>query len=275
VRPATLLGGGGLFVVCATIGLFATQVSADDPQSEAEMPASVMPASSGGSVEHGEELFLTSCASCHGEGGVGTDQAPDLRGVGAAAADFQLSTGRMPDTNPDREPTSKPPAFSDEQIDDLVAYVASLGPGPAIPDVENPPGDLAEGGNLFRLNCAACHSAAGNGGALSLGRDAPDLHGATGVQIAEAMRTGPASMPVFGPDTFTDQQVNSIVRYVEYLRAPDDPGGLSLGLVGPITEGVVAILIGLGILIVITRFIEPRDLQELPVEEEEAEEARM
>lgn len=250
--------------------MFATQVSAGDPEPTGGGASSS--SSSDESVARGQELFLTSCASCHGEGGVGTDQAPDLRGVGAAAADFQLSTGRMPDTNPDREPTPKPPAFSDEQIDDLVAYVASLGPGPPIPDVEHPPGDLADGGNLFRLNCAACHSAAGNGGALSLGRDAPDLHGATSVQVAEAIRTGPASMPVFGPDTFTDEQVNSIVRYVEYLREPDDPGGLPLGLVGPITEGIVAILVGLGALVVITRLIEPGDQQEEPVPDEAEDE---
>lgn len=265
----SVLGGGALFAACAVVGLSATQGWAGDPGSDENTEDAEAATQDPEAVARGEELFLTSCASCHGEGGVGTDQAPDLRGVGAAAADFQLSTGRMPDTNPDREPTPKPPAFSDEEIDDLVAYVASLGPGPPIPDVDNPPGDLAEGGNLFRLNCAACHSAAGNGGALSLGRDAPDLHGATPVEVAEAIRTGPASMPVFGPDTFTDQQVNSIVQYVEYLKSPDDPGGLPLGLVGPITEGVVAILVGLGALIVITRLIEPRDQQEEPVPDEE------
>ena len=84
------------------------------------------------------------------------------------------------------------------------------------------------------------------------------------MQIAEAIRTGPANMPVFGPDTLTDQQVNSIVRYVEYLRDPDDPGGFALGHVGPIPEGFVAFLVGLGALMLITRWIEPRSMREEP-----------
>jgi ubiquinol-cytochrome c reductase cytochrome c subunit len=217
-----------------------------------------------GDPERGQRLFLTGCASCHGQHGEGTSQGPDLRGVGAASADFQLSTGRMPNTAPDRQSVTKRSPYTQSEIDDLVAYVASLGPGPPIPDVHDPPGDLQEGGQLFRDNCAACHSAAGNGGALSVGRDAPTLHGATPVEVAEAVRTGPGNMPVFGPGTFTNQQVNSIVRYVEYLREPQDPGGFSLGLVGPITEGLVAILVGLGALMLITRWIEPRAMREEP-----------
>jgi ubiquinol-cytochrome c reductase cytochrome c subunit len=219
-----------------------------------------------GDPERGQRLFLTGCASCHGQHGEGTSQGPDLRGVGAASADFQLSTGRMPNTAPDRQSVTKRSPYTQSEIDDLVAYVASLGPGPPIPDVHDPPGDLQEGGQLFRDNCAACHSAAGNGGALSVGRDAPTLHGSTPVEVAEAVRTGPGNMPVFGPGTFTNQQVNSIVRYVEYLREPQDPGGFSLGLVGPITEGLIAILVGLGALMLITRWIEPRAMREEPPE---------
>ncbi len=219
-----------------------------------------------GDEARGERLFLVGCASCHGQHGEGTSQGPDLRGVGAAAADFQLSTGRMPNTAPDRQSVTKRSPYTRPEIDDLVAYVASLGPGPPIPDVDSPPGDLQEGGELFLDNCAACHSAAGNGGALSVGRDAPTLHGATPVEVAEAIRTGPGNMPVFGPGTFTPQQVNSIVRYVDYLKKPQDPGGLSLGLVGPITEGLVAILVGLGALMLLTRWIEPRAMREEPPE---------
>jgi ubiquinol-cytochrome c reductase cytochrome c subunit len=210
-------------------------------------------------VTRGRRLFRTGCSSCHGADGDGTDIAPSLVGVGAAAADFQLSTGRMPDTDPDAEPESKPPAYDPDEIDALVAYVASLGPGPPIPDVHDPPGDLTEGGELFLLNCAACHSAGANGGALSSGRNAPTLHGATSVQIAEAMRTGPGEMPRFGSDTLSDGQVNSIVEYVRYLRDPEDPGGFSLGRVGPITEGLVALLFGLVVLAFVCHWIEPKE----------------
>ncbi|MGH9050319.1 MAG: cytochrome bc1 complex diheme cytochrome c subunit [Acidimicrobiia bacterium] len=216
----------------------------------------------GGLVERGHELFLTGCSSCHGVDGEGTDQAPGLVGVGAASADFQLSTGRMPNTEPNRQAVPKPPAYDREEIDALVAYVASLGDGPAIPDIDDPPGDLVGGGRLFTLNCAACHSSAGNGGALSSGRNAPTLHGATRVQVAEAIRTGPGPMPVFGPETLSDKQVNSIVEYVHYLRDPEDPGGLDLGLVGPITEGLVALLFGLVVLAFVCKWIEPKEQEE-------------
>jgi ubiquinol-cytochrome c reductase cytochrome c subunit len=190
---------------------------------------------SAGEVERGRELFLTSCASCHGAEGGGTAIAPSLIGVGAASASFQLTTGRMPLTDPDAQAVRKPPAFSQREIDALVAYVASLGDGPPIPDVDPADGDLEVGSTLFLNNCAACHSASGAGGALSYGRNAPELHRATALQIGEAIRTGPGQMPVFGPDTLDEHQVNSIVRYVRYLRDPDDPGGFSLGRIGPIT----------------------------------------
>jgi ubiquinol-cytochrome c reductase cytochrome c subunit len=210
-------------------------------------------------VERGHDLFLTGCSSCHGVDGEGTGQAPGLVGVGAASADFQLTTGRMPNTEPNRQAVPKPPAYDDDEIDALVAYVASLGEGPPIPDVADPKGDLVRGGRLFTLNCAACHSSAGNGGALSSGRNAPTLHGATKVQVAEAVRTGPGPMPLFGPETLSDKQVNSIVEYVNYLRDPEDPGGLNLGLVGPITEGLVALLFGLVVLAFVCKWIEPKE----------------
>jgi quinol---cytochrome-c reductase cytochrome c subunit len=204
----------------------------------------------------GHELFLTSCSSCHGADGGGTADGPSLVGVGAAGANFQLTTGRMPLANPSAQPVRKPPAFGPDDIDALVAYVASLGPGPAIPTVDINAGDLSEGGTLFRLNCAACHSSTGIGGALSSGQDAPSLHAATPTQIGEAMRTGPGQMPVFGPGTFSTQQVNSIARYVEYLHHPADPGGLSLGRIGPIPEGMVALLVGLPLLLFVCGRIE-------------------
>lgn len=209
-------------------------------------------------IAAGRELYEISCSSCHGENGAGTVQAPDLRGVGAAAADFMLRTGRMPDTDPERQGISKRPAFDNEEIESIVAYVASLAPGPPIPDVNNPAGNLQDGASLFLLNCAACHSAAGDGGALSYGRNAPELHSADRTQIAEAMRIGPGPMPIFGPDTLSDHEVNSIVKYVTYLRNPEEPGGLSLGAIGPITEGLVAILVGLGFLVLVVRWIESR-----------------
>jgi ubiquinol-cytochrome c reductase cytochrome c subunit len=206
-------------------------------------------------VAAGEQLYLTACVSCHGVGGQGTDDYPSLIGVGAAAADFQLRTGRMPAGWPSPQPPQKAPAFDDEQIRQLVAYVASLGDGPPVPDVDPSRGDMALGADLFLANCAACHNSAGVGGALSHGAHAPPLLEVDATQIGEAMRTGPGQMPVFGPDTLSDHDVDSIVRYVVYLQDPEHPGGLMIGRVGPVPEGFVAWLVGLGVLIFVIRWI--------------------
>lgn len=210
--------------------------------------------------EQGRELYLTSCVSCHGVGGVGTADGPSLAAAGEASADFYLRTGRMPLAFPSSQPPEKPVAYSDAEIRALVAYVATLcdassNPCPSIPDVETPAGNLQEGSELFLANCAPCHNSAAIGGALSRGRNGPSLQQVEAQQVGEAMRTGPGDMPQFGPDVFTDEQVNSIVAYVEYLHNPESPGGASLGYTGPVAEGFVALLIGLGAMVLAIRWI--------------------
>ncbi len=221
-------------------------------------------------------MYQRDCATCHGATGQGTAVAPSLAGVGAAAIDFQLSTGRMPllgtarTNEPGRPVAAQPgqqpfdadaatarhaPAYDATTIAALVDYVAGFGAGgPPIPTVGA--GDEAAGGTVFRLECAACHQWAGEGGALYQ-REAPSTHDATPVQIAEAVRTGPGQMPAFGEAALSAQQVNDLVRYVEYLDAPDDRGGSALGHVGPITEGAVA-LIAVGVITILLRWIGQR-----------------
>src|SRR5262249_40978793 len=130
------------------------------------------------------------------------------------------------------------PAYSPATIRRLVRYVSDLvGPGgPPIPHVDLARGDLARGGTLYRLQCAACHAWSGGGGAL-LHVDAPTTHPATPTQIAEAVRGGPGNMPAFGQAALTRSQLDSVVRYVRYLRQPDDRGGLPLWHLGPLPEG--------------------------------------
>jgi ubiquinol-cytochrome c reductase cytochrome c subunit len=212
-----------------------------------------------GDVDRGGQLFATGCSSCHGEAGEGTRRGPSLLGVGAASVDFWVSTGRMPLRTSGRQAVRKPPAYDREQIDDLIAYVASLGPGgPPIPELDLATADLVEGGELFRANCAACHGAVGIGGALAVGQ-APALRPASAVQVAEAIRIGPGAMPSFGPDTFDDEQLQALVRYVESLDQPDDPGGSGLGHAGPIPEGFVGWLAGLGVLLLVCYWIGDRE----------------
>lgn len=218
------------------------------------------PSAGAGDVGRGRELFITGCSSCHGIRAEGTRRGPSLLGVGAASVDFWVSTGRMPLRTSKRQAVRKPPAYSQPQIDDLIAYVTSLKPGgPAIPTLELTSGDLVEGGELFRGNCAACHGAAGIGGALASGRRAPPLRPASVRQVGEAVRIGPGAMPNFGPDVFSDEQLSSIVSYVELLDHPDDRGGSGLGHVGPIPEGLVGWLVGLGALLLACYWIGERE----------------
>jgi len=212
-------------------------------------------------VAKGKRLFVTGCSSCHGVNGEGlkapdqSQRGPSLVGVGEASAYFQLHTGRMPLGSSNAIPVRKKTAYSDRDIDALVAYVGSLGDGPAIPKVDIRRGDLQTGGELFRTNCAACHSATGAGGALSYGRAAPGLGSATPLEVGSAMRSGPGQMPQFGPSNFSEKQVDSITRYVIYLRQPEDPGGISLGRLGPIPEGLLIWVVGMGGLLIACGFI--------------------
>ena len=190
----------------------------------------------------GRQLFLVHCSSCHGfdaEGCAG--HRPLGRSTPARpSADFYLRTGRMPLANYQDQPIRHRPAFPDNQIRALVAYVGSLDGGPAIP-VLPPQTDLSQGFQLFSINCAQCHNDAGAGGALGYGDIVPSLGHATSLDAAEAMRIGPSPMPVFGPDTLSDQQVADIAAYVQYLHHPRDRGGLGLGHLGPIPEGFVGL----------------------------------
>jgi ubiquinol-cytochrome c reductase cytochrome c subunit len=207
-------------------------------------------------VAAGKELYLTGCVSCHGADGVGTQLAPQLRTAGAASADFNLSTGRMPAAQAEpNEAVRKEPVYTQDQIDALVAYIASLGQGPAIPDVNIDHASLSEGGQLYLANCASCHQSAGAGGALSYGHSAPRLNDATPTQVVEAMRIGPGEMPVFNESTLNNEAVTNIAAYVNYLRDPEDRGGFALGGNGPVPEGLVALLVGLGGLVAISVWI--------------------
>ncbi|MCL2515488.1 MAG: cytochrome c [Microbacteriaceae bacterium] len=199
-------------------------------------------------VSDGEHLFQANCASCHGMNAVGTAAAPSLIGVGAAAVDFQVGTGRMPMAMDGPQAEEKTPQFTDAQTKELAAYVASLAPGPAIPDAQYLTGntDAAAGAQLFRINCAMCHNVAGAGGALTEGKFAPPLKGVTPAHIYEAMLTGPQNMPVFNDRNITPEQKSDIISYLTYLEKNPSPGGFALGDLGPVAEGLFLWIFGLG-----------------------------
>lgn len=196
-------------------------------------------------IAKGRQIFQQTCSSCHGLQAQGTAVAPSLIGVGSAAVDFQVSTGRMPAKEPGAENERKPPALTKEEQRAVVAYVASLAGGPAMPtpaEVSTAGANTGLGQQLFNADCAQCHNFDGAGGALTQGKSAPALTESTPTQIYEAMLTGPEAMPVFNNTTITPQEKRDIISFVTGTRATPNPGGFSLGRVGPVTEGLVAFL---------------------------------
>ncbi|MBG7587940.1 c-type cytochrome [Rothia kristinae] len=212
-------------------------------------------------IEQGEKLFSANCATCHGTEAAGTDAGPSLIGVGAAAVDFQVGTGRMPLQMQGVQAQVKPGQFNDEQIKQLAAYVASLGAGPGVPDDEDvdvSKGDAANGAKVFLANCAMCHNAAGAGGALTRGKWAPTLMGVSEKHIWEAMETGPQNMPVFNDANITPEEKRDVITYLKSLETNTTPGGFALGSLGPVSEGLFIWTIGLGIVIAFTAWLTSR-----------------
>lgn len=246
---ASRRAAGGLLALLLVLGLGITSVALGAGSS-----ARPDAASSGTvqDVQAGSALFLQSCAACHGPQGGGGPGGPAITNAGAALADFMLRTGRMPAAVANAPATVRgTPAFDDSQIRDLVAYVASLGQGPAIPNVVTDGADIAHGRDLFVSNCAACHGPTGGGGSVGGGFVAPPLDRADATTVGEAVLTGPGPMPAF---TLSASDLNDLAAYVEYLHRAPNPGGAAPPAVGPVTEGFLAAIALFGLLLV-ARFV--------------------
>ena len=212
-------------------------------------------------VAKGRALFLVGCSSCHGKNGEGiqtergNEYGPPLVGVGAAAVDFQVGTGRMPMAQPGVQALRKPPVYDAKETAALAAFVASLGPGPSVPEesqydvsgVSN--ADIVKGGEFFRTNCTACHNFAGAGGALPRGKFAPKLTGVSEKHIFEALLTGPQQMPVFSNGVLTPSDKRDIIAYLKKNEETPAYGGFTIGSLGPVSEGLFAWLAGIGTLV--------------------------
>jgi ubiquinol-cytochrome c reductase cytochrome c subunit len=216
-------------------------------------------------VAEGRQLFLVGCSFCHGQNGEGVlsqdgnQLGPSLAGVGAAAVDFQVGTGRMPAAQPGAQNPTKPQVYSQDEIDALAAYVASLAPGPAVPDPsdysmaglseEERQDAVARGGQIFLTNCTACHNFAGKGGAMPRGGYAPNLSNTTARHIYEAMLTGPGQMDNFSNGNLSPDEKRDVIAYLYSLREQPQYGGFDLGGMGPVSEGLFAWLVGIGALV--------------------------
>jgi ubiquinol-cytochrome c reductase cytochrome c subunit len=201
-------------------------------------------------VDAGQDIYNRSCITCHGSNLQGVeDRGPSLIGAGEAAVFFQVHTGRMPLVRQEAQAPERRPVFTEEQIDQLAAYVQANGGGPTLPSGDLRDGDLAQGGELFRLNCAQCHNFTGEGGALSSGKRAPSLLEADDLTIYAAMLSGPENMPVFGDNQLTPDEKRAIINYVQTVKTQADPGGAGIGRVGPVAEGLIMWTVGIGSLL--------------------------
>lgn len=242
---ALLLSGGLYAVATATNEAQAATSTSYSPEDIAE----------------GQKLFVSNCATCHGTNAEGSVDGPSLIGVGAAAVDFQVGTGRMPMQMQGVQAQLKPGQFNDEQTMQLSAYVASLGAGPAIPEDEYldvSKGDAANGAKVFLANCAMCHNAAGVGGALTRGKFAPTLMGVSERHIYGAMLTGPQNMPVFSDVNITPEEKRDVITYLKSQEVNTPVGGFALGSLGPVSEGLLIWTLGLVIVIAFTLWLTSR-----------------
>ncbi|MGO2752062.1 MAG: cytochrome bc1 complex diheme cytochrome c subunit [Pseudoclavibacter sp.] len=240
LATAALLGAGLLLTGGAYTAIDSATTAA---AAEEAAPASAT------EIENGAALFGANCATCHGMNAAGTENGPSLIGVGAAAVDFQVGTGRMPMQANAAQAPAKPVQFDEQGINDLGEYVASLAPGPAVPDERylQADGDAARGAELFRINCAMCHNVAGAGGALTEGKFAPELMTVEPVHLYEAMITGPQNMPVFNDANLTPQDKADIITAIRWqTEVTGTIGGNSLGSLGPVSEGLFIWIFGIG-----------------------------
>ena len=250
-----------LILALALVGMaYATFVQVSKPADAALASGKV------DDVTEGKSLFEVHCSSCHGLNAQGTSTGPTLIGVGAASVDFQMSTGRMPASNPGAQVPRKPlPHWvTPEAIRQIGAYVQSLGGGPQVPgkeQVDPAHGDAGKGGELFRANCIQCHNWAGAGGALTRGKYAPNLNDSSPTQIYEAMVTGPQAMPVFNDTTISPEEKRNMIAYITQVREQRDPGGFGLGRIGPVTEGLVAWIVGILALVLAAIWITAKKRQ--------------
>jgi ubiquinol-cytochrome c reductase cytochrome c subunit len=259
-----------LLVLAALVPALGVGACSYFDHAEPYRPSPYYPPADAEAVALGQQLYQRDCSFCHGREARGTPRGPDLTAGanGPALTDFVLRTGRMPTDDPDEQMRPGPPTYDEAEVAALVAYLDETfdQPGPRIPTVDPADADLTAGQRLYQEHCAACHATTGIGGAMlaredeaedsaTVGVVIPGLHDSSSVEVAEAVRTGPGAMPRFGEGVVDDEDIDAVVAYVQYLRDPDDNGGVPIGRIGPVAEGAVGWLFGLGALLLFIRWV--------------------
>lgn len=191
--------------------------------------------SESGSAPNGKAIFEQRCSKCHGTIGQGISGVIGIAGPRLQAEHKSGQVMMAMDIGPGHMPRF-PYMLSIPEMRSVARYVTQQ-----IAVIPLAGGNLSEGGDLFRTNCAACHNPAVRGGALAYtGVNAPALTGKSGAIVGGAIRWGPGPMPAFPASVLNDQQLASIVQYVKFVQHPVGPGGNPIGYFGPVAEGLTA-----------------------------------
>ncbi|MGH3589192.1 MAG: cytochrome C, partial [Pseudonocardia sp.] len=70
----------------------------------------------------------------------------------------------------------------------------------------------------------------------------------SGRNVFQAMLTGPQSMPVFNDANITPDEKRDIIAFLD-AQDEGSAGGLTLGSLGPVSEGLWAWIVGIGLII--------------------------
>jgi ubiquinol-cytochrome c reductase cytochrome c subunit len=198
-------------------------------------------------LARGAELYQRNCAVCHSSDGSGIPGvAPPITEFSAPRVDLSMRTGRMPLSDPTRGVQER--SFTAEEREATMAYLRdALDLEGEVPDP--PSGEAAVGREIYAVNCAQCHGAAGDGGVAGDGVEIPHVVGLDETTVAASIREGPFAMPRFGEELITDEEVGHITAFLdEEVHEPTTP--LGMASVDPFEVIFFAALLIAGVLLV-------------------------
>ncbi len=248
-----------LTLVLTTIGIFATAYAQD-----------------GGDATRGAQLFAKNCAVCHGDraqGRIGATLAKDFPGIRVDSLLKEIISSGVQGSVMPAWSKAKGGPLTDAEIDDLVAFIRSLGhqaptvvPGPSptylpLPPtaVTFPPGDVTRGATVFAQNCVLCHGEKGEGRiGATLQKEWPGLDVESFLDATIARGVAGSKMPAWSKSNggpLTDQEIADVAAYVRTLKPGRQPtavpsnvpqGGL---FAGPLALACLVLLVIFGVIV--------------------------
>jgi cytochrome c oxidase cbb3-type subunit III len=243
-----------LTLVLVTLGVFATAYA------------------QGGNATRGAQLFATDCAVCHGDraqGRIGATLAKDFPGIRVDALLKETISNGVPGSVMPAWSASKGGPLTDADMDDLAAFIQSLGhqaptviPGPTATNlprpptaVQFPPGDATRGAAVFAQNCALCHGDKGQGRiGATLQKDWPGLNVSALIDSTIARGVAGSKMPAWAKSNggpLTDQEISDAAAFILTLKPGTLPtsAAVETPAAGPLSGTFALVCVGLLILL--------------------------